>query len=257
MGRFMPLDDEEVIQVPGAGTFTFSAKKIEKLGAMQYTVVTIAVDVSGSVTGFADQLLECVKNIVEACRKNQRAEFMVIRLITFGSTIQEIHGFRELVDINIDDYDEFDPTGMTLLFDGAYDAIGSVCEYAKMMSDKDYDVNGAVYIITDGDENPPSGHKTIASPRMMKEKVEKAIQGEEIESLITVLVGLHDPMSAWAADVQNYLSTFQVDANFTKFIDVGDASPQNLAKLADWVSDSISSQSSQVGSNQPSQVLDF
>lgn len=257
MGRFMPLDDEEVIQVPGAGTFTFSGKKIDKLGALQYTVVTIAVDVSGSVSAFADELLECVKNIVQACQKNQRAEFIVIRLITFGSTINEIHGFRELADINLDDYEEFVPAGMTLLFDGSYDAIGSVCEYARMMSAKDYDVNGAVYIITDGDENPPSGYRTIASPNMMKQLVDKAIQGEEIESLITVLVGLHDPHSTWASNIQDYLSKFQADANFTKFIDVGDASPENLAKLADWVSDSVSSQSSKVGSNQPSQVLDF
>ena len=121
MGRFMPLDDEEVIQVPGAGTFTFSGKKIDKLGALQYTVVTIAVDVSGSVSGFADELLKCVKNIILACQKNQRSDFMVIRLITFGSVITEIHGFRELTDIDVDDYDDLDPSGMTVLFDGATD----------------------------------------------------------------------------------------------------------------------------------------
>ena len=44
----MPMADEEVMSIPGAGTFTFSAKKIEKLGALQYTVVVIAIDISGN-----------------------------------------------------------------------------------------------------------------------------------------------------------------------------------------------------------------
>ena len=257
MGRFMPLDEEEIMQVPGAGTFTFSAKKIDKLGALQYTVVTIAIDISGSVGGFADQLLACLKAIIEACRKNQRAEFLVIRVITFATDIVEIHGFRELVDINTDDYDEFHPSGFTCLFDAGYDAVGSTIEYSRQMVEKGFDVNGAVYIITDGGENPGGGHRTIASPRMIKEKIDEALRKEDIESLITTLVGLHDPNHMWSADVQRDLSYFQVEANFTKFIEAGEATPENLAKLADWVSASVSSQSDQVGSNAPSQVLDF
>jgi len=256
MGRFIPLDEEEIMQVPGAGTFTFSAKKIDKLGALQYTVVTIAIDVSGSVTSFADQLLLCLKAIIEACRDNQRAEFLVIRVITFGSTIEEIHGFRELVDIATDDYDPLQPGGFTLLFDGSYDAVGSTIEYSRQMVERGYDVNGAVYIITDGGENPGS-HRTIASPKMIKDMVEDALRKEYLESLITTIIALYDPMSSWADTTQNDLTTFQVEANFTKYIEAGEATADNLSKLADWVSASISSQSDQVGSNTPSQVLDF
>jgi uncharacterized protein YegL len=245
------------MQVPGAGTFTFSAKKIDKLGALQYTIVTIAIDISGSVTLFADALLDCLKAIILACKKNQRSEFMVIRVITFATNIEEVHGFRELTDIEVDDYPKFDPTGFTCLFDAGYDAIGSTIEYSRQMVERGFDVNGAVYIITDGGENPGGGHRTIASPKMIKEKVEKALQAEDIESIITTLIGLHDPNSMWAAETQRDLSYFQVEANMTKFIDAGEASPENLAKLADWVSDSVSSQSDQVGSNAPSQVLDF
>ena len=256
MGRFVPLDEEEVMQIPGAGTFTFSAKKIDKLGALKYTVVTIAIDVSGSVAGFADDLMACLKAIIEACRKNQRAEFLVIRVITFGSTIEELHGFRELVDIDSDQYEEFLPGGMTILFDGSYDAIGSTIEYSRQMVERGYDVNGAVYIITDGGENPGT-HKTIASPKMIKEKVDSALKAEDIESIITTLVGLHDPNSSMSSQTQRDLSTFQVQANFTKFIDIGEATAENLMKLADWVSASVSSQSDHVGSNTPSQCLDF
>jgi uncharacterized protein YegL len=252
----MPLDEEEVMQIPGAGTFTFSAKKINKLGALKYTVVTIAIDVSGSVSGFADQLLMCLKAIIEACRKNQRAEFLVIRVTTFSTDMEEIHGFRELVDINSDDYPEFVPEGFTCLFDASYDAVGSTIEYARQMVERGYDVNGAVYIITDGGENP-GRHKTIASPKMIKDKIDQSLKKEDIESIITTLVGLYDPNSPWSADTQRDLSTFQVEANFTKYIEAGEATPENLTKLADWVSASVSSQSDQVGTNSPSAVLDF
>jgi len=257
MGRFLPLEDEEIMQIPGAGTFTFSAKKIEKLGALQYTVVTIAIDVSGSVHDFASNLLQCLKAIVEACRKNQRAEFLVIRVITFATQIEEVHGFRELVDIDTDQYPEFNPSGFTCLFDAAYDAIGSTIEYARRMVDLGYDVNGAVYIITDGGENPGGGHRTIASPKMIKDKIDTALGEEQIESLITTVIALNDPASQWFSRTQRDLSYFQKEANLTKFIEVGAATAENLAKLADWISASVSSQSDQVGSNAPSQVLDF
>jgi uncharacterized protein YegL len=257
MGRFIPLDNEEIMQVPGAGTFTFSAKKIDKLGALKYTVVTIAIDVSGSVSGFADELLACLKAIVTACKQNQRAEFIVIRVITFGTEIEEIHGFREFTDIEVDDYPALNPNGMTCLYDAAYDGIGSTIEYSRRMVEQGYDVNGAVYIITDGGENPGGGHITIASPKMIRDKIDDALRKEDIESIITTLVGLYDPNHNWASQTQNDLSTFQAEANLTKYIEVGEATPENLAKLADWVSGSVSSQSDQVGSNAPSQVPDF
>jgi uncharacterized protein YegL len=256
MGRFLPLDEEEIMQIPGAGTFTFSAKKIDKLGALQYTIVSIAIDISGSVASFADDLLKCLKAIIEACRQNQRAEFLVIRVTTFHTNMQEVHGFRELTDIDSDQYPDFNPQGFTCLYDAAYDAIGSTIEYARQMVEQGYDVNGDVYIITDGQENPGS-HRTIASPKMIKEKQETALKAEDIESIKTTLVGLHNPGSIWADEVERDLKAFQADAGLTSFIQVGEATADNLAKLADWVSASVSSQSDQVGSNAPSAVLDF
>ncbi len=256
MGRFMPQGEEEIMSVPGAGTFTFSAKKIDKLGALQYTVVTIAIDISGSVARFGHLLRESLIAIIDACKDNQRAEFLVVRVITFSSHINEIHGFVELKDINQADYPNFMPSGHTCLYDASYDAIGSTIEYSRQMVDEGFDVNGAVYIITDGGENPGS-HVTVASPKMISDKVAAALQEEDIESIITTVIGLHDPQDMYADETERDLKEFVADANMTKFINVGEASKENLAKLAEWVSDSVSSQSDQVGSNAPSQVLDF
>ncbi len=252
MPKMMAATDDQIINIPGAGGFQFSAVRIEDLGATEYTLVTIVCDISGSVIPFADALLECIKSIITACQKSPRAENLLIRLLHFNDDIIEIHGFINLSDINPDEYDELDPDNMTALFDATYDAVGATLEYSKRLVDQDFDCNGAVYIITDGMDN-----RSSMTPTSIKEKMLDAMVKEEIESLITVLVGLHDPSTRWAADVHRKLNEFHKDANLTQFLEIGDATPGKLAKLANFVSESVSSQSQALGSGAPSQALNF
>lgn len=252
MPRLMATSDDQVINVPGPGNFQFSAVRIEDLGASDYTLVTIICDISGSVIHFADDLLQCIKSIVSACQKSPRAENLLIRLLTFNSEIYEIHGFKNLSDIVVDDYEELKPDYMTALFDATYDGIGATLEYAKQLVDQDFDCNGAVYIITDGMDN-----RSSMTPASIKEKVEGAIIKEEIESIVTVLVALCDPNSSWSSEIKETLEKFQKEANLSQFMDIGEATPQKLAKLAGFVSESISSQSQALGTGAPSQTLNF
>lgn len=252
MPRLMPTDDTQIINIPGPGNFQFSAIRPEKLGATEYTLVTIVVDVTGSVTNFADDLLKCVKSIVEACQKSPRAENLMLRLITFNENIQEIHGFKPLIDINVNDYDSFNPRGMTALYDATFSSIVSTLMYAKNLIDQDFDVNGCVYIITDGMDN-----NSRITPDHILEKTKKSITGEEIESLITVLIGLNDANSEWSREIIDSLEYFKNKAELTQFINVGDATPQQLVKLAGFVSQSISSQSQSLGTGSASQPLTF
>jgi len=252
MPRLMATDDNQVINTPGPGNFQFSAVRIEDLGASEYTLVTIVCDISGSVMSFADELLHCIKTIVEAAKKNDRAENLLLRLLTFNQDIYEIHGFKNLSDIDIAAYAALQPDGFTALYDASYDAIGATLEYSKRLVEQDFDCNGAIYIITDGMNNRGS-----MTPRSISEKIAAALGNEEIESLVTILVGLHDSSSSWSRDVKQHLEDFKNDANLTEFLDVGDATAQRLAKLANWVSESVSSQSQALGTGAPSQSLTF
>lgn len=238
--------------IPGPGTFVFSAIKPDDLGATEYTLVTIVLDKTGSVEPFADDLLKMLKTIVEACKKNPRAENLMLRLILFDTQINEIHGFKTLAEINADDYDPIRPNGMTALFDATYSASGATLQYGKTLADQDFDVNAAMYIITDGMDN----HSTM-TPREIAEKIQKAKTGEEIESLVSILVGLHDPNLSWEQDTKDALEAFQKEAEIDQFVDIGDATPQRLAKLANFVSESISSQSQALGSGGPSSQMTF
>jgi hypothetical protein len=95
------------------------------------------------------------------------------------------------------------------------------------------------------------------TPTTIKEKIEHALAHEDIESLITVLVALKSPGSHWEREITERLERFRQDANLTQFVDIGDATESQLAKLANFVSESVSSQSQALGSGAPSQSLSF
>lgn len=232
----------------GGSNFSFRGTRIEHLGATEYTLVTIAVDETGSVAGFADELRNMLITAVEACKKSPRSDNILVRVLTFSSTykqgVNEIHGFKALAEINTADYPAIAPGGMTPLCDAVFSAIGATNAYGKKLMDDDFGVNGIAFVITDGGENA-----STATMKMVKEEAKKSVAGETLESMISVLIGIN--AGAAAAD----LAIFQNDAGMTQFIDAQDATARKLAKLADFVSRSVSSQSQALGTGGPSKNI--
>src|SRR3990167_7068141 len=117
----MPRLDESMQNHKIGGSFTFSAARVERLGATEYTLVTIAVDETGSVQGFSDKLREMLIAAVESCKKSPRSHNLLVRVITFGSQhsngVNEIHGFKPLSEIDTASYPTIKPSGMTPLYD--------------------------------------------------------------------------------------------------------------------------------------------
>jgi hypothetical protein len=248
------MDTEEVMQQSGPGAFQFSAVRVENLGATEYTLVTIVIDKSGSVVNFAKDLLNMVKTVVEACKDSPRSENLLIRLLLFNDVIEEVHGFRILKDIDVaNDYKDITPYGTTALFDATYDAVGATVDYSsRLVKEYEYDVNGIVVIVTDGMNNRGS-----MTPKSIADKVSIALANEQIESLTTILVQLKDLISPYSADINKHLKEFRESANLSQFVDIGDATPGKIAKLAQFVSQSVSSQSQSLGSGSQSQLLTF
>lgn len=230
-------------------TLQFSFTRPEDLGASEYTLVTIVVDISSSVDSFKDELLESVKTAIRACKKSPRAENLLLRLVTFNTKVVEIHGFIALSSIDPDTYDPFNCSGCTALFDATHNCIGATLDYAKTLTDMDFDVNAITFIITDGEDN--SSHES--SPSEIKDLMAQAKRGEEMESILTILIGIN----FGDASCFGSLSLFKDDADLSQFIEVKDASPGKLAKLAQFVSQSVSSASQALGSGGPSQPLSF
>lgn len=250
MPRLMGTNDDDMMtgQIGGGQGFTFSGTRIEHLTATEYTLATIAVDETGSVMGFHQQLRDMLIASVRACKKSPRSDNVLVRALLFGSQYpngcEEIHGFKPLNDIDENAYPEIRPHGSTPLNDTVYSAVGATNAYGKQLRDQDYNVNGIVFVITDGGENASS-----TTMPMVKKELQDAVKSEQLESMTSILIGVN------AGQASGILANYKKETGMTHYIDAGDATPQKLAKMADFVSQSISSTSQALGTGGPSQNI--
>lgn len=243
------MGDDKIMVVGDLGNnFKFSGIRTSHLGASEYTLVNIGVDVTGSTEDFAKELRDCLIAAVNSCKKSPRADNLLLRVFLFSAHlsggIEEIHGFKPLSEIVADDYDHFRPSGTTNLYDAAYSAVGSTNAYAEQLAADEFPCNAINFIITDGEDNA-----STMSPGAVKNEIKKGITSEKLESCVNVLIGIN------AANCQPALERFQTEGGFDKYIDAGNVSVGQLAKLAEFVSQSISSQSSSLGTGGPSQNI--
>lgn len=229
--------------------YGFSAKRIDDLGASEYTLALIVVDASGSVTNFRSQIESAIREVVRSCRKSPRADNMMLRLIIFDDTVTEIHGFKPLSDCNENDYKGcLAIGGMTALYDATYNGVRSASQYGAALSQQDFDANAAVFVITDGMDNQSS-----ATRAMVGEALTESVTSESLESVVSVLIGVN----TGSGDLNDYLRKFQKDSGFSQYVAINQASAKELAKLGGFVSRSISSQSQALGTGGPSKSLRF
>jgi len=238
----------ETHQLP-TGSYGYSAVGLEKLGASEYTLAVIVCDVSGSVAGFKSEMERAIKEIVKSCRYSPRSHNLMLRLVTFSETLEESHGYKLLEDCKPEDYDGvLSIRTLTALYDAAENAVVAAIDYGRRLTEEDYLVNAAVYVITDGCDN-----RSTVGPGDVARALARAKKEEALESLVSILVGVN----MQDRQVEQVLNEFHRNAGFTQFVSLPDATAKTLAKLAEFVSKSISSQSQALGSGGPSQPLTF
>ncbi len=253
----------DMVKVPNT-TFTYSMTRITDLEASEYTLVSLINDVSPSVEPFVSEMEQVNKVVIESCQESPRAANLMIRHSMFCGHVREAHGWKMLTNIKPDDYiGSLKIGGSTALFDGSLEGIEVLLDTGEKLTASKFTVNGIAFIITDG-ENVHSH----ATPTMIRTKLEAARQKEKLESLVTILIGVgcgdaDDPKTGRPLTPRNpreqslydYLKGFQKEAGLTHFLPMKDASKNSLAKLAAFISKSISSQSQALGTGGPSQAL--
>ena len=246
------MNSSQLIQHSLTGQhFGYSAADLSNLDAPEYTLVTIAVDESSSVSSFKDEIENCIKEVVKACKFSPRSDYLLIRVVAFNQNMREVHGFKQLIDCDPNDYsDAIHPSGMTALFSTAKNAIQATNDYGKQLSGSDFEANAIVFIITDGMDNA-SGSVNVQS---VENSLKDIMKDEALESVLSILIGVG---VGTYADVSAYLDDFKDKAGLNQYVEVKDANNKTLAKLADFISKSVSSQSSALGTGGPSQTLTF
>lgn len=244
----MGLLDKDLEQLQAGSGYKFSATKVKNLGAAEYTLASIVVDASGSVSGFGAQLEQALKTVFKACDKSPRRDNLMLRLTQFNTGLDELHGFKLLGSINEADYNNILKIGgSTALFDAVDEALQATATYGKQLTSQDFLCNAIVVVVTDGENNTGN----IMDANVIKKSLEKARRSENLESILLILVGVtNDDVS-----LNTYLQTVKDDAGFTQYISIGKATPGKIAKLAEFVSQSISSTSTALGSGAASTPL--
>ena len=234
-------------------TFGYSAVDIDYLckhGTTEYTLVTLVVDESPSVSSYKQDMEACIKRAIEACKLSPRPDYLLVRVVAFSNVMREIHGYKQLVDCAISDYDGcLSIGGGTLLYDTTEDAINKTNDYGTQLYNKDLDINAIIIIITDGVDNCSNGGRSN-----VKSSLTTALRAEKLESILTILVGVG---VGDYTDVSDYLDEFKDKAGLTQYVELKDADEKTLAKLADFISNSVSSQSQALNSGGASQPLQF
>lgn len=249
----MPLfgdDEDNVSQFKAAGSgFGFSGVNVNNLGASEYTLVGYAVDHSGSVAGFLRELEGCLKSSLEGCQKSPRVDNLLVRLVQFDSSVEEVHGFRQLADCHLKNYDGFlQAGGSTKLYDATVNSVDALATYGKTLIENDYKANGLLVVLTDGCDLG-----STLTAQSCKQAFGRARMSESLESLLTILIGVN----ITEKEIARRLQAFKDEAGFDQYVEINDASPKNFAKIAGFISKSVSSQSQAIGTGAKSQLITF
>ena len=237
--------------------FQYTNVSIDKLGATEYTIVQMVSDQSGSVSAFKAALEGMLVTSVDACKKSPRAENLLYRTTAFNSKfggqscVDEIHGFSLLSSLDPAQFkDCLSPNGGTPLYDATMEAVDALYDYGKKLYKQKFLCNAILFILTDGEENASTA---VSNPADIKVAIERVRSEGIVESFRTILIGVNDADQR----LKDYLENFRRDAGLDEYVSIGDASAGKLAKLTQFVSQSVSSQSQALGSGGVSQPVSF
>ena len=232
----------------GGTSFEFSAVGLDRLGATEYTLVGIVIDTSSSVYEHKSEIERIIKTIVQSCRYSPRSDNLMLRMLFFDSETHEVHGYKLLTECRPDDYlGTVDPGGMTALCDASFDMISSLAQYGSDLSDHDYDVNAILFVVTDGEEN-----NSQVDPLRLQKALSTVRKSEKLQSIRSILIGLSVDKSTDSA-----LAQFKDLVGFDQYIGCANASESTIARVADFITRSISAQSVLLSTGGASQSLTF
>ena len=233
------------------GGYAYSAAKIDATIAPEQTLFTLCVDESGSVSGFRDELEACVVAIISGCQKDPRKDYMMVRVLAFSDDVREVHGFKPLVSCNLADYKGFlQLGGMTALYEATDNAVNATDGYGQKLKERDRDANAIVVTLTDGCDNR-GGRKGLTA-KSVGESFARLMKNERVESILPILIGV----GMTSDEVKRELARFEVDGGFAQFLAIADTNADTFARIAGFVSSSVSAQSNHINTGGPSKPID-
>ena len=224
------------------GRFGFTATKEADLNAFEYTLIQIVVSVDHSTPFPLNAIERLIRAAVKASSPLNRRNNLMFRLLVSGAVPQEVHGFRLLPECDHANYCGLDEAVTSAdLIDTTLNGIEALANYARFLTQRCYLANGILIVITDGMNNTSS-----CSLDEAKKALDQAVNGEDLESLTSLLVGIcHGPCARFRSSMT--LRQFKDCLGFTYYVELDDNN--YAALLADFVSTMVSSVCHALGSS--------
>jgi hypothetical protein len=127
--------------------FQYTTVSIDKLGALEYTLVQMTADQTGSVLPFKKDLEKMLEVSFEACKKSPRANNLLYRTTAFNSVfsgpkITELHGFTLLDQVDPSKFNgSLNPDGGMPLIDATLEGVEALYDYSKKLYAKKFTCN--------------------------------------------------------------------------------------------------------------------
>jgi hypothetical protein len=138
----------------------------EDLSEDRVTLFVPILDHTGSRAHEADLMRSEYNKMLESLKLSSGKDSILVSSWLFGTSSTLLHGFVSLDDAVRLDRSNYDPDGMTALYDGVLDAFTSTAAYAKTLLDQGYRVKVVIVVLTDGEDNAskilPSQVKKVA-----------------------------------------------------------------------------------------------
>ena len=236
--------------VPGS-KYGYQAAAVDGLKSFEQTIATGLFDESGSTRPFARQMELCVQEIIRSQRHNPVADKLMYRHCHFDTKFREVHGYKPLPECLDSDYDGcWAGGGQTALYNSLCEVLEAKADYAERLAGKRFIVNGFLYLLTDGLNYLPG--QISKTKDDVKLTLAKVVASESLESLVTIMIGINEDKG-----VLRDLEEFSRYIGFSQFEKISEANEQTLARVCNFISRSLQSQSQHVGSGGPSQSLTF
>lgn len=249
MPFFDPDADEVVTQ--DTGYFGYTHAPLNKFGASQQTLLSIAFDGSGSTINHRPVMVQMCKRIRAGCEKDcPQPDAMSMRVTRFGSSLQEIVGWNPVISIQEETFNSLlTGGGATALVDGGCDAAEAIRDFGAVLHDQnDADTNGIFVLITDGEGNCGK----LQDPKEIRNRLDEIVASEKVESCLAILVRVNVKSPKY----KQYLDNLNVVVKFDKDVEVETWDEDTIGKLCDWIVSISSSQSQALGSGAASVPID-
>jgi uncharacterized protein YegL len=235
------------------GSVSFSPAQVDSLTSTTYTLVSILVDMSGSISGSEQQIENAVRMTLEASRSAR--DNVLVQISQFNDNYHNIFNDYTELGVILENMNQlsgiFMPGGGTNMFPSIEKDFVQIERKAGEMANLDYLVNGLFILITDGEDT--SGGSLATCRKIVDRFRDPANEKRSMESVRFILVEV-------GGSVQS-LDRIVNDLNFQKGIDqrvsLNNADTQTMKALAEFMSKSVKAQSAAIGTGGPSQAVAF